>query len=179
MLKLTFFLVCICVQCLIPAHSAETKKFAYCGGNIKFYIPTFLDKKSIEKQSEPVSCKNGLILKSRVGNKKVHIDISQSSGWGGKAAEVSEEYLAQFKKNHSRVEHYIFSSITPNGAVTFITFYWLDDTGKLKEIQKEIFFSKKDSISASASYMANPNDSNDVLFMNALEQLFLSAEIDW
>lgn len=169
----------LCVQFLplSPVHADDNKKFSYCGGNIKFSIPPFFDRTSVEKQSGVYTCKNGLILKGKVGNKSTYINFI--GDYLGVNEANSDEYLAQFKKNYPERLHYVFSYKTLNGTSTIITFYWLDKDGNLKQIEKRLFFAKKDSMSATAAYSANPNDANDILFMNALEQMFLSAEIDW
>ena len=160
----------------LPALAENDKKFAYCGGNIKFYIPTLFDKKHIEKQSEPYTCKYGLTLKNKAGDKAIRIAFSRA--YMGENEAKSDEYLEQFKRDYPQRLHYIISYKTPNGIATIITFYWLDKNGQLKLIEKNLFFGKEDAMSASAGYIANPNNANDILFMNALEQLFLSAEID-
>ena len=179
MQKTIFLGVFFFMQCLMPARADEQKKFDYCGGNIKFYIPAFFDKRAIEKQSDPYVCKNGFTLKSKAGNKKTNVDIRQADSRVPDPKDFGAEYLAQFKKNYPRRLHYMLTSNTPNGTAIINTFYWLDDHGGLKEINKDVFFGKDNKFFAYATYTANPSDANDVLFMNALEQLFLSAEIDW
>jgi hypothetical protein len=177
--KIILLVACLFTQIQIPASAAETGKFSYCGDYLKFYIPDSFDKASIEKQSEPASCKNGFVLKSKTGNKKEHISIVQGRDYFMAPKDFTEEYLAQFKGNYPRRLNFSYSTENKNGSTTVLTFYWLDDTGKLKKIDKEFYFGKDDSASVHTSYTADPSDPNDVLFMNSLEQLFLSMEINW
>ncbi|PFH11352.1 hypothetical protein BCF11_3798 [Collimonas sp. PA-H2] len=179
MKKTILLAVCFFMQSLLPAYAAQAGKFAYCGGLLKFNIPDFFDKPSIEKQSGPITCKDGFIIKSKVGNKKETVDIRKSTDYFMMPKDFNEEFLAQFKENYPQRLNFSYNIQNKNGSTTVLTFYWLDDTGRLKKIDKEFYFGKQDSMSAHLSYAANPNDSNDVLFMNALEQLFLSMEIDW
>jgi hypothetical protein len=180
MKKIILIVMCICLPLLWSgAHAEESKKFSYCGENIKFYIPSSIDRKSLEKQSEPYTCKHGFTLKSNVLKKTTDIEFTGSYPDENNVAD--EEYLAQFKADYPQRLHYVISYKTPNGngTTTIVTFYWLNSKGTVKKIEKILFFSKDESMTAIASYTANPNDPNDILFMNALEQLFLSAEIDW
>lgn len=181
MKKVVYLILCLIAPYLLPmhAHAEDNKKFSYCGGNIKFYIPDFFDKKYIEKQSEPYTCKNGFMLKSKIGNKKTYIDINQAGNQLPDEKDINAEYLGQFKDSLPRRLHLLLSNDNPNGGVRIITFYWLTDQSILKKIRQEFYFSKEDKLGMYASYTANVNDVNDILFMNALEQLFLSAEIDW
>jgi hypothetical protein len=180
MKKIILIAMCICLPLLWSgAHAEESKKFSYCGGNIKFYIPAFIDRKSLEKQSEPYTCKHGFTLKSTMGKKKTHVEMGQGGDGRADITNADEDYLAQFKSNYPHRLNYVFSSTTPNGMTTIITVYWLDINYVLKQIDKEIIFNKKGTFYTDLTYTANPDDSNDILFMNALEQLFLSAEIDW
>lgn len=160
------------------AHAEEGGKFDYCG-HLSFYIPAYFDKQSLVKQGKLDSCKNGFTLKSN--SLKRTVDITFSNQYAGANDVADEKFLDQFKANFPQRLHYVISYKTPNdnGLATIITFYWLDNKGSVKRIEKMFFFAKEASMTATASYTANPNDPNDILFMNALEQLFLSAEIDW
>jgi hypothetical protein len=180
MKKIILIVMCICLPLLWSgAHAEESKKFSYCGENIKFYIPAFIDRKSLEKQSEPYTCKNGFTLKSKIGNKQTHIEIRPSDTRLFNVKDFDEDWLAQFTSKYPHRLHYILSNDTPNGRVIINKFYWLNEQSILREVQDDIYFGKEDKFFVYASYTANPNDPNDILFMNALEQLFLSAEIDW
>jgi hypothetical protein len=177
MKKIILIVMCICLPFFwLTAHAEESKKFDYCG-HLSFYIPAYFDKQSLIKQAKLDTCKNGFTLKSKVGNKSTNIGFTGE--YIGVRDVKNEEYLAQYKADFPQRLHYIISYNTPNGIATILTFYWLDGDGSLKKIEKILFFSKDNSMSATASYTANPDDPNDILFMNALEQLFLSAEIDW
>jgi hypothetical protein len=184
MQKIILIIACICLSLLWSgAHAEESKKFSYCGGILKFYIPAYFDQQSLYKQSKPYTCKNGLNLKNKAGNKSSYIHFSNA--YLGENEAKDEDYLVQFKADYPQRLHYIISHKTPNGIATILTFYWLNSEGALKKIEKTLFFGKEKSktgaptYTATTTYEANPNDPNDILFMNALEQLFLSAEIDW
>ena len=181
MKRIFILLICFCFQFLTlsPVHAEDNKKFAYCGGNITFYIPASLDKKYIEKQSEIYTCKSGFIVKSKTGNKQTFIDIRQADNRLSNVQDFGDDYLAQFTDKLPHRLHYIITNDTSNGRVIINTFYWLNEQNNFKKIRKEIYFGKEGKFFAYASYIGNPNDPNDILFMNALEQLFLSAEIDW
>ena len=38
-----FLAISICFQSTLLVHAADSEKFAYCGGNLKFNIPPFTD----------------------------------------------------------------------------------------------------------------------------------------
>jgi hypothetical protein len=171
--------MCICLPFFwLTAHAEESKKFDYCG-HLSFYIPAYFDKQSLIKQAKLDTCKNGFTLKSK--DLKKAIDITFTNQYAGENDVADEKFFAQFKADYPQRLHYVISYKTPNGngTTTIVTFYWLNNNGTLKRIEKMLFFSKEASMTAVASYTANPDDPNDILFMNALEQLFLSAEIDW
>src|SRR5450830_1104889 len=124
--------VCLFFQCPSLVHAEESnKKFSYCGGNLKFYVPSFLDKKSIEKQSIPVACKYSLTLKSKLGNKHGVLDIRQSSDFFVTDKDITTEYLTQLKNKYPIQLHTFLTQQQKNGAVTIITLYWFDADGLL------------------------------------------------
>lgn len=60
-----------------------------------------------------------------------------------------------------------------------LTHQWINLDGIVKNTQKDIVFASDDSdFTVYASYVGNPDDNNDVLFMNSIEQVFLSMEMD-
>ncbi|WP_145964353.1 hypothetical protein [Chromobacterium phragmitis] len=66
-----------------------------------------------------------------------------------------------------------------NGDVRIDTFINQNKEGGVDLIEKDFYFPKKDVYSVYAAYKAKPNDLDDMTMPNALEQLFLSLEVDW
>ncbi|MGS0740358.1 hypothetical protein ACVBEF_00720 [Glaciimonas sp. GG7] len=175
--KALFLILFLIIQSF-SVHAAEEEKFSYCGGNLKFYIPTLFNKKLIEKQGDPYTCKYGFIVTNKKGNIKTKVDVSQIQ-WITDLNFYDEEYIKQFEKKGLRHFFSIYQNISVTGTTTVLSHRWVSDMGVLKKIEKSFYFGKEGRIFAADIYSADPKNPDEVLFMSALEQLFLSMEIDW
>lgn len=175
------------------AHAAAPKRLEYCANMISFIVPKIIDGKSIEKQSEPASCRDNLLISSKTKNRKENIsryvgyfeyeasaDFANPSNWDLKNLEEFRKKISNDKKTN--VHYFLSFTRKEHGdqVITIKNIYWLDESERIVLIMKNFLATKKVAdATMMLSFDVDPDNADDVLFGSALEQFFLSIRINW
>ena len=198
-------LVLVVVSASCHAKAQVRPKLAYCGGTVTFRTEPF-DRDILEKASLRDDCRSHeipLSIKTSTGTSHLALEMWSASDFKSGAspflpvdqdgnfifdsdsfdeATRYEGSYRPFEKYANQGNYYatVYTNKTKNGTLVVNTINFLGGQGDLTKVAKIITFFKQDSYSI--SYLGDPISTADVDALKAqlaVEQLFLSMEIEW
>jgi hypothetical protein len=184
-----------------------TAAFGYCAEKIDYcrtikFDPGIFDRKTLEKASGRLDCRDRpvpLLLRGKSGNQSERFSLSletpslasyiNRNRMTGEYVFDKEEFehsfrdSAVFKNRDFALYTYkpeLKAEKTAGGEFFSCTIQFFDAAGRLKFTKRNFLFFKEEGISA--MYLAGfvkAEDTKSLRILNAIEQLFLSMEIDW
>ena len=187
------------------AKAEVSPKLAYCGGTVTFRTEPF-DRDILEKASLRDDCRSRdipLSIRTSTGTSRLALEMWSVSDFKSGASPFlpidgdgnfsfdshsfdettrHEGSYRPFEKYATQGSYYatVYTNKKKNGTLVVNTINFLGDRGDLVKVAKLITFFKQDSYSI--SYLGDPISTSDVDALKAqlaVEQLFLSMEIDW
>ncbi|MEO9385136.1 hypothetical protein [Chromobacterium phragmitis] len=169
-----FWIILLFISC----NAIASDRISYCNGIFTFIPPKNFDISFIKAQSKLDNCKSELTVKLKSGKKAVKLSFPSESNQLD-ATPPTKETLDEIKGRSSELIYQSYFAKHQNGDVKIDTFIKQNKDGRVEFIEKDFYFSKKDTYSIYAIYKANPNDMNDAIMLTSLEIFFLSLQVDW
>ncbi|MBX9296877.1 hypothetical protein [Chromobacterium vaccinii] len=169
-----FWIILLFISC----NAIASDRISYCNGIFTFIPPKTLDINFIKKQSKLDNCKSELTVKLKNGKKAVKLSFPSESNQLN-ATPPTKEVLDEIKGKSAEIIYQSYFVKHQNGDVKVDTFIKKNKDGSVESIEKDFYFSKKDTYSIYAAYKANPDDMDDAAMLNSLERFFLSLQVNW
>ncbi|MEW4336751.1 hypothetical protein [Chromobacterium vaccinii] len=162
----------------MPNIAIAADQIRYCNNMFSFISIKILDNDFIKSQSAQPNCKNELKIKLKNGKKIVKLSFPSES-YQLDSTQPTMAALNDIKGKSTNTIYQSYLVRNSTGDVRIDTFINQNKEGGVDLIEKDFYFSKKDTYSVYAVYKTRPDDLDGMTMLNALEQFFLSLKVDW